>query len=158
MSRLNSCHPTHQFTQSRLQFPRGGGVLAVGEAQHEVSVSRWGSVEKSAGIKWWIQLQLRPLGGQQRSCPTIVMDGKMNISTHSEAPPGETCSLEDEWPVDTTTSNHRGKGRPVRVLQGFIVDEGKNRNWGDSVVWTTLLHIYNYVQFNISTCQPHWIS
>ncbi len=45
-------------------------------------------------------------------------------------PPRWDVSSGDERPVDTTTSNDRGKGRPVSILQGFTRDEGKSVKTG----------------------------
>lgn len=39
---------------------------------------------------------------------------------------GETCPPGDERHVAAAASNDRGKGRPVSLLQGFTLDEGKS--------------------------------
>lgn len=73
---------------------------------------------------------LGPLAEQQWSCPAVVMDGEGGSVPAMKTPPGEVCPLEDKQPVETTLSNDRGKGRPIGVLQGFTLDEGKSVKTG----------------------------
>lgn len=43
--------------------------------------------------------------------------------------------------INGSTSTHRGKGRPVRVLQGFTVDEGKKSCTPDSNTYRCLKRV-----------------